>query len=663
MTDAAVFLILLVLSAGVFIVPARMKYVYTLSVFLASLVITSQWAITAFQYQNPIIISHSSFLKIHLPVMIIDRLSAFFILIINFTMLTGLVYAGGYLKPYQKSKTPVQFSLHFFAYLWLCFSMVMVTLMQSAFNFLVVWELMTVSSFILVMFDAESRPVLKAGINYLVQMHIGFILLLVGFLIAESVTGSLSFSGLEAYFSQKPNLPLFLVFFIGFGIKAGFIPLHTWLPLAHPAAPSHVSGVMSGVMIKMGIYGILRILGFVQDDLLTIGVIILIVSVLSGLYGVMMAIVQHDLKRLLAYHSIENIGIIGIGIGLGVIGLATVNPVLTVLGFTGGILHVLNHSLFKSLLFYNAGSVYSATHTRNLEKLGGLIKTMPYSAFLFLIGALAICGLPPFNGFVSEYLIYLGMFKEISDVGLYEAILLLLSIVGLTIIGGLAIFCFTKAFGIVYLGQSRSEKTEHAVESPKIMIIPQMAIVAVILLIGLGSFMFIGPVAEISLNLFKLDPGSFNVQTFAGDISRLSIIGGIFIVLTIGIFLIRRYVLSKRTIEKGPTWGCGYTAGNERQQYTATSFADNYSELAKPVIGGRKEMEDIGENDYFPKTRKFETSNNDGIQTKYIDRPISKMVGWLKKLAIMQTGQIQHYILYAFVFMLVIFILTWFNII
>ena len=198
-------------------------------------------------------------------------------------------------------------------------------------------------------------------------MHIGMFFLMIAFLIVGRETGEMSFDALQRYFSWHSNLLLFILFFSGFGIKAGFIPFHTWLPQAHPAAPSHVSGVMSGVMIKMGIYGILRVLLFLQHDLLQIGVLILVVSLISGVLGVMMAIVQHDLKRLLAYHSIENIGIIGIGIGLGVIGLANGNNTLCLLGFSGGLLHVLNHSLFKSVLFFNAGSVYQATHTRNFE--------------------------------------------------------------------------------------------------------------------------------------------------------------------------------------------------------------------------------------------------------------------------------------------------------
>ena len=333
---------------------------------------------------------------------------------------------------------------------------------------------------------------------------------------------------LTQYFSGHPNILLFLLFFIGFGIKAGFVPLHTWLPEAHPAAPSHISGVMSGVMIKMGIYGILRVLLSVQTDLLWIGTIILGVSLISGLLGVMTAILQHDLKRLLAYHSIENIGIIGIGIGLGIIGKATGNDALALLGLSGGLLHVLNHSLFKSLLFYGAGSVYRSTHTRHIDHLGGLIKKMPYTAVFFLIGSLAICGLPPFNGFISEYLIYLGMFKSLSGASLYQIITILFSIIGLTLIGGLAIFCFTKAFGIVFLGQPRSDEVSHAKESGIGMMIPQIIIIVFILMIGLGSSLFVKPIFSLITDAFHLNSDLPVAATSISSLQQISFLGGIF---------------------------------------------------------------------------------------------------------------------------------------
>jgi hydrogenase-4 component B len=399
--------------------PKTAKYFATLFLIVLTIVVTSNLAIQSLIYGND-----WSEMIYFLPggtELAIDKLASYFILIINFTVFTGIIYAKGYLKSYENKKQGHQFSIHYFSYLWLYFSMVLVTMVYDGLAFLIVWEFMALSSFLLVIFDSEKEGILKVGLSYLIQMHIGLLFLLVGFVLVGQFTGTASFDSLgDAFasenllnaFGSHGNFWLFLIFFVGFGIKAGFIPLHTWLPHAHPAAPSHVSAVMSSVIIKMGVYGILRVILSLQSDMLYVGIFILFISLASGLYGVMMAIVQHDLKRLLAYHSIENIGIIGIGIGLGVIGMATGNSLLAVLGFSGGLLHVLNHSLFKSLLFYTAGSVYTATGTRDINNLGGLIKNMPKTAFFFLLGALAICGLPPFNGFISEFLIYDGLLRS-----------------------------------------------------------------------------------------------------------------------------------------------------------------------------------------------------------------------------------------------------------
>jgi len=376
----------------------------------------------------------------------------------------------------------------------------------------------------------------------------------------------------------------------------------------------------------------------------------------------MMAIVQHDLKRLLAYHSIENIGIIGIGIGLGVLGMATGNNTLTLLGFSGGLLHVLNHSLFKSLLFFNSGSVYLATHTRDIDQLGGLAKKMPYTAGFFLIGSLAICGLPPFNGFISEFLIYLGLFKSFPESSLYFSIILLISLIGLALIGGLAIFCFTKAFGIVFLGQARSERVENAREVSKGMLFPSLMASAAILAIGLGSAWFVGPVMRISASL----SGTMLPGVFTGDLmhtlTRISLAGGVFVVLVVVLALWRNFHLNKRIVSAGPTWGCGYTAGDVKQQYTATSWADNFSSLANPVLGTQKHPVTIAENELFPEKKTFETHPVDLFKSRFIEKPIEGMLSIFKRIAFMQTGQIQHYILYAFLFMLLILGLTFFKI-
>src|SRR5665647_3308633 len=305
------FLAIIFLSILVFFVPRSLKYFYSLFLLAGTVALTSAWSIKMLtgSVQIPDIELNLPFLQ-NSFILTVDRLSAFFIIVINITVFVGFLYAKGYLEPYYRSKNALRFSIHYFSYIWLYLSMLMVVMFRDGLSFLIAWEIMALSSFFLVIFDAEDRNILKTGISYLIQMHVGMFFILIAFLLVEKATGQMGFDALGSYFSNHSNIPLFMLFFIGFGIKAGFIPLHTWLPEAHPAAPSHVSGIMSGVMIKMGIYGILRVLISVQSDLLLIGIIILIISLVSGVLGVMMAIVQHDLKRLLAYHSIENIGII-----------------------------------------------------------------------------------------------------------------------------------------------------------------------------------------------------------------------------------------------------------------------------------------------------------------------------------------------------------------
>jgi formate hydrogenlyase subunit 3/multisubunit Na+/H+ antiporter MnhD subunit len=662
MTGSLLFFCILLVSLLVFLIPKPHKYYYTLILLSTSVILTSVWALRAFS-------SETGLFSVMLPPvpngisLTADRLSGFFILVINITVLTGFLYAGGYLKPWYRKKSGAQFSIHNLSYLWLYFSMIMVVMVRDGVSFLIMWEIMALSSFLLVIFDAEDRNIMKTGISYLIQMHAGMFFIMVAFLIVFRTTGEMSFDALGRYFREHGNISLFLLFFAGFGIKAGFIPLHTWLPEAHPAAPSHVSGVMSGVMIKMGIYGIIRVLFNLQHDLMAAGIFILAISLLSGLLGVMMAIVQHDIKRLLAYHSIENIGIIGIGLGAGTIGLASGNGTLYVLGYCGAILHVLNHSLFKSLLFFSAGSVYTATHTRNMEQLGGLSSKMPWTTSFFLVGSLAICGLPPFNGFISEFLVYLGLFKGLPSANLYQSIILISSIVGLAMIGGLAVFCFTKAFGISFLGIPRTPSALNASEVSRGMILPQLIPVALIIVIGLASVLFIRPVISIIPSSAVQLPVPVNVSPLLRDLTMISITSGIFVVLVAALLLYRQMHLGRRKVTTGPTWGCGYTAGTYRQQYTATSFAYNYNHLARPVIQTEKFMDDIREEELFPDKRSFHSKSDDPFKKYLVDVPVDWISTVLKKLAVMQTGKIQHYILYAFVFILLIMILTFFNII
>jgi hydrogenase-4 component B len=649
-----------ILSFFILVMPSGMRYFYTLGLTALIILLTSVPAMNALFHpaNNALLfLARGPFGSIAFT---LDSLSAFFILVTNFTVLTGLLYSNGYLRSYRTTKTPAQFALHYFSYCWLHMSMLCVLMLRDGTAFLIAWELMAVSSFMLILFEAGKRSTLKTAVNYLVQMHVGLVLLIIAFLLAEAGTGQFGFDGLHNYFSRHPNTPLFFLFFAGFAIKAGFIPFHTWLPEAHPAAPSHVSGVMSGVMIKMGIYGIVRVLAFVQSDFYLIGIIIMVIAVITGLYGIMLSIVQTDLKKLLAYSTIENIGIIGTGIGLGAIGLGINNPALTILGFGGGLFHVLNHSLFKSLLFYGAGSVYKATHTRNIESLGGLIHTMPRTAGLFLFGAVAICALPPLNGFISEIMIYYGLFAGMQSSSVFQTMSMMMTILALALIGGFALFSFSKAFGLTFLGSIRSEihVEEHAV-TPE-MLFPKLLIASIILLIGLAPMIFLSPLMGMIGTQFHVNPEQV-VGPLVYALSKVSLMGMILFLFVVAFLMLRKMVLKPGKVAYGPTWGCGYTAGTARQQYTATSYAANFTELANPVLHEKLEYREIHEEDIFPDKRSFALRPADVFRSA-LDKVTGYSMLALKKIARLQTGNIQHYILYAFIFMLIIFVFLYLNV-
>lgn len=658
--DIIFFKIAIILTFVLFFLAKQSQYYWGLFLHICIISVSSIWAVQSL-FSNIASLSFPFILFFGEPLYLeIDKLSAFFILVINFTLLTGALYAKGYLTPYFNKKNKIELALHYFSFLWLHISMLMVVMFRDALAFLIIWELMSISSFLLVIFESEKKETIKIGIKYLVQMHIGAVFIMIAFILAFLRSGGeFSFDGLAVYFESHDPFLLFLVFFIGFGIKAGFIPLHSWLPHAHPAAPSHVSGVMSGVMIKMGIYGILRVLTYIHHDLFDIGLFILIISLISGVLGVSLAIVQHDVKKLLAYHSIENIGIIGIGIGLGVIGVAKNIPVLAVLGFAGGILHVFNHSLFKSLLFYTSGSVYHQTHTRNIEQLGGLIKKMPKTALFFLLGALAISGLPPFNGFISEFFIYAGMFKSLHSAGLYTDIILLFSFSGLVLIGGLAIFCFTKVFSIIFLGTPRSDKVAHATEVEPGMIFPNFLIGFMIILIGFVPMILVKPLAGI-VSIFTTD--TTPIQQIIPTLNGISISSGIFIVLIGIVWVLRAWQQKKQNIKLGDTWGCGYTGANPAlHQYTATSYADNFGQLSSHLVNIKKDYTEFKEEEVFPKEKNFETHSSDIFEDYLILTPANHFYSRLKKMGVLQTGKIQHYLLYSLLFLIVIYLLTILN--
>ncbi|MFN8356445.1 MAG: proton-conducting transporter membrane subunit [Spirosomataceae bacterium] len=583
----------------------------------------------------------------------VDALSAVFIMIANLIVFCAAVYGVGYLKAYPNRQA---LSLHAVAFNLVHVSMMLVCSLHNMLAFLIAWELMSVSAFLAMIFEYEKPEVIRAGINYLVQMHISVVFLMIGFVWVFLKTGQIDFDGLAPFMAKQPNFPLFLCFFIGFGIKAGFVPMHSWLPHAHPAAPSHVSGMMSGVIIKMGIFGILRVMGYVQSSQKEIGIFILVISLITGIYGIINAIMQRDLKRMLAFHSLENIGIIGIGLGLGMLGIGLHDYSLAFLGFAGGIFHVFNHSLFKSALFFGAGAIYQQAHTRNIEQLGGLIKKMPQTAIIFLIASLSISGLPPFNGFISEFLLYKGMIDGLNAENVSSELLLLVTIVLLVLIGGMAVFAFTKAFGLIFLGVERTTMPAHAHETNLMTRLPQYLIVVVIISIGLFPTYYLHLIAQ-PIHVFA--PSFQPIQTHAGSVlTQLGKVSAVFLVLLAGITALRTYVVRKNGKSYGPTWGCGYLAGNSRMQYTDASFVDYFTQLAKPLIGFKTAYKPIPKNDIFPKNRSFETHSFDLIEVKLLLKPINWLIRQLDYLAFIQRGKAQSYLLYGFLFMLILFVLT-----
>lgn len=581
----------------------------------------------------------------------VDALSAWFILTINFTIITGAVYGFNYMKRYRDRKSDI--SLHCISFLMVHFALLGICSVQNGFVLLLLWELMAISVFLLVIFEHEKPDTIKAGINYLVQSHISIVFIMLGFIYVAFKTGGYGFEAISEFSSEQSSLAstaLFLCFFIGFAIKAGFVPFHTWLPYAHPAAPSHVSGIMSGIVIKIGIYGILRMLLLIKTDFTTIGYIILFVSLLTGIYGVMLAIVQHDLKKLLAYHSIENIGIIGIGIGSGCIGLGSANKWMAILGFSGALLHTLNHSLFKSLLFYSAGNVLQAARTVNVERLGGLIKKMPHTALLFLIGSIAICGLPPLNGFVSEFLIFGGLYNWLYSANLISLITIVFAIVGLVLIGGLALICFTKAFSIVFLGNPRDCESAEIHETGFWQLFPMYMTLLMMIVIGLFPSLFINALQK-PVSLFT-DPLVFNqVIIKVGSLDSLQIISWLFfgfILFILVLIGVRKYAGRSKIIETGHTWSCGYSPVNSKLQYTAGSFVRSYSKLAKPLLDIEKNEVDI--NEVFPVIKRYETEHYDKFERILIDKPLKLLNKTTDLFLFLQNGQLQRYILYGIIF-------------
>jgi NADH:ubiquinone oxidoreductase subunit 5 (subunit L)/multisubunit Na+/H+ antiporter MnhA subunit len=367
---------------------------------------------------------------------------------------------------------------------------------------------------------------------------------------------------------------------------------------------------------------------------------------------------------MLAYCTIENIGIIGIGLGLGLMGIANGDKTMAILGFSGALLHTLNHSLFKSLLFFGAGSVYQQTHTRNIERLGGLIKKMPVSALFFLIGSMAIGGIPPFNGFVSEFIIYGGLFKGLLGFqGISQSILLILTITGLVMVGGMSLITFTKTFGVIFLGNPREDLHHEVKEASFIMLLPQYFIVAAMLSVALMPQFFFSYANQIVLSSFSVElPGSIGaLPPIAENIANIGIVTLGFIVLMITVFGIRWVIVRKRAAVACETWGCGYVAPVRKAQYTGRSFTKSFGQLFTFLVRERKNIDKIPKEQIYPDQITFSTSYIDMLE-KYLVTPLAKRLTFtLNYFQFIQNGQIQSYVLYGLFFIILIFLGTAFN--
>jgi formate hydrogenlyase subunit 3/multisubunit Na+/H+ antiporter MnhD subunit len=637
-----------------FAVPQRLKALTGMFLSAITGAITTWWAWLAWKTGEFTL--HTSFeFWGGPPGFRVDRLSAFFLVIVNLICFLGFLYSLGYLRPYQPRKSSVAMTVHVLCLLLLQVSMQHVLMLREGTAFLMAWELMSATSFVLVIFEGEHASTLRTGIQYLIQMHVGFVLILIAFLLAYASTGIFGWEGFSQSLSH-PGFPwILLLAGVGFGIKAGFVPLHTWLPHAHPAAPTHVSAIMSGVMIKMGLYGILRMIAGVQFHFDVIGYTLLGLSAVTGLTGILNSVFQRDLKRILAYSSIENIGLIGMGIGLALLGRAYNNEMFLQLGWAAALLHIVNHALYKPLLFFGAGNVYYASHTRNLDRLGGLIPKLPFTALFFLIGSIAISGIPPLNGFISEFMLYKAVFLSLASGTFYPSLLSLSVALVLTIIGGLAVFSFTRAFGVTFLGSRRTSSTRIN-PLPAIMAVPALVIIPIMIFIALSPTTFIRQIHLIN-NIFPYlaFPQSQPAVTEFSSPSLISLV----LLLLIGTILLLRWLLATgRRKATSPTWGCGYTAGDFRHQYTATSYAENLKELASPALVRQVETRTFAEGEIFPDGGHYSSTTEDLIERRVIESPVENILSRLERFARAQTGKVHHYLIYPLVFMVLVVLIS-----
>jgi hydrogenase-4 component B len=594
----------------------------------------------------------------------VDRLSAWFLLVLAVLAIPIAVYSLGYLGHGILARRSPFVAIGFSV---LVGAVEMVFAADGVVGFLFAWELMTLANAGLVATEHEERETRRAAFLYLAMSHVATGCLFAGFLILSAAAGSLSFAQALTGTPLSGALrdAVFLLFLAGFGVKAGVIPLHVWLPEAHPAAPSSVSALMSGVMIKTGIYGLFRVCAFgLGPPAPRWGVLILVCGGVSAVLGVLYALMQHDLKRLLAYHSIENIGIILLGLGAGMMALSSGRAELAAVGIAASLYHTLNHAAFKGLLFLGAGGVVMATGTRRIEEMGGLAKRMPWTAFFFLVGSAAISGLPLLNGFASEWLLFQAFlfgFQLSPEV----LVRFLFPVAGalLALTSALAAACFVKAFGVTFLALPRGEGAARAREAPWVMLAPQAFLAAACVALGLfpgvvlqglsgvaASLPGVRPTPEMVRGAFVIAPGPGHFDHLAPPLVALAVLLAAGLAAALGLF-------ARYRVRRAPTWGCGGEL-NARTEYTATAFSKPLMMIFRAIYRPTREVQAVGDA-HFPSEVTYRAEIEPTFE-RFLYGPLTRGVLRLaERMKVIQAGSLHAYLAYVIALVVSLVLLLW----
>lgn len=597
----------------------------------------------------------------------IDGLAAFFILVISLLALATAIYSMGYNRGfYDRNVGLLGSGVNLFL-----LSMIGVVSVDNALVFLIFWEVMSLVSYFLVVYEYEKGESVKAGLIYIIMAHGGTAFITAAFLFLYRFSGSFSFDAFRATSATLPNYLkdiLFIFSLLGFGTKAGIVPLHIWLPRAHPAAPSNVSALMSGVMIKVAIYGFIRmVLDVLGGGSLWWGVLVLTVAAVSAFLGVLYALVEHDLKRLLAYHSVENIGIILLGVGAAMIFSSFGAKEAAGIALVAGLFHVLNHALFKGLLFFGAGAVLYSTHNRNIEELGGLIKKMPLTGFFFLIGAVSISGLPPFNGFVSEWLMFQGLLLGFSLPDALIRVLLPIAGVVLGFSSALAASCFVKAFGITFLGLPRSGHAQEAVEVPFPMCLSMGILAGLCLALGVLPQYLLSLISNISSSLLHAEVSLWPKEaswvavipiklTLASFSPHLVFIFLAVFLTSLCLVLCALYRIGPVRIEE--TWGCGIPLLTSRMEYTATAFSKPFMMIFRSIYRTTEGVEVITTHvplqPHFTRIKRYREAIGHVFEGYLYEPMVKGVMEVSRRMGAIQAGSLHLYLLYIFITLIIL---------